>query len=509
MFPQRLRRVAAGALLAAAWLLPAAHGSTATLDLAAGGVRPPSSVAEIPAPPETLKNALNAQVQAARQIARQLGVHVIDLRSGATIYSYEADQLRILASNTKLLTSAAALDRLGPGYFFETRLLLRGTVTDGVLQGDLAITGGGDPNISGRHSYGDPYAAFRPWAAALRQRGIHRVEGKTYLVHGLFDDGLIHPDWPRDQLTRWYEAPVSALSFNDNCVVVRVWPGGHAGAPAQVQTVPRLPGLFQLRSSVRTSASARGTGVWVRRDPGSSVIQVGGAVYRGSQPVEVTLTVPDPVAYFGAALRAALAEEGVELATEPVASRRYPVGVWETIAVHRSDLLTTLEVQNKKSQNFYAESVLKTLGAEACRRGDWAGGTEAVRELLDRLGLPRNSYQLTDGSGMSRGNRFTPRQMTTLLRFMFYHPWGNEFVRTLPYSGEPDLSWERRLATAPYRGNVFAKTGTLNGVSTLSGYARGLSGRLYAFSILGNQTRSTWQARQSQDRILRALIDQG
>ena len=120
-----------------------------------------------------------------------------------------------------------------------------------------------------------------------------------------------------------------------------------------------------------------------------------------------------------------------------------------------------------------------------------------------------NPVELADGSGMSRANRATPRLMAALLRTMYFHRWGREFVASLPYSGEEDLSWRKRLAEPPYRGNVFAKTGTLNGVSTLSGYAKGASGRLYVFSILCNGTRGSWHAKRAQDAILRALIDEG
>jgi D-alanyl-D-alanine carboxypeptidase/D-alanyl-D-alanine-endopeptidase (penicillin-binding protein 4) len=110
---------------------------------------------------------------------------------------------------------------------------------------------------------------------------------------------------------------------------------------------------------------------------------------------------------------------------------------------------------------------------------------------------------------MSRENRFSPRQLTTLLRHMFFHPAGTEFVQSLAYGGEDNGSWKKRLADPPYAGNVYAKTGTLNGVSTLSGYAKAVSGKVYAFSILCNQARSAADARQSQDRIVMALVDNG
>jgi D-alanyl-D-alanine carboxypeptidase/D-alanyl-D-alanine-endopeptidase (penicillin-binding protein 4) len=172
-------------------------------------------------------------------------------------------------------------------------------------------------------------------------------------------------------------------------------------------------------------------------------------------------------------------------------------------------LLTTLEVINKRSQNFYAESLLKTLGARYCQRGDWAHGLQAVREFLAEAGLGERGFHQADGSGMSRENRFTARQVTTLLRYMYFHRYGREYLRSLAFSGEGENSWRKRLADPPYRGNVFAKTGSLRGVSALSGYAKAASGRVYAFSILGNGVKSDAEAHRAQDALVRTLIDLG
>jgi D-alanyl-D-alanine carboxypeptidase/D-alanyl-D-alanine-endopeptidase (penicillin-binding protein 4) len=133
----------------------------------------------------------------------------------------------------------------------------------------------------------------------------------------------------------------------------------------------------------------------------------------------------------------------------------------------------------------------------------------AISEFLIELGIAAGDFSLADGSGLSRANVATPRAVTRLLERMYFHPYGREFLLSLPFSGEEDLSWRRRLAEPPYRGNVFAKTGTLNGVSTLSGYAKAVSGRVYAFSILLNDTRGASVSRAAQDRIVRALVDGG
>lgn len=452
--------------------------------------------------------ALANAAKAAKQVSPELGIHIAEMASGTSVFELEPDELRIVASNTKLFTTAAALERLGPGYFFETNVLSRGGHRGGTLEGDLAVVGGGDPNISGRHYEGDSLAVFRRWAAEIRRAGVRRIKGDVFLVYGLFEPPRVHPDWPDDQITRWYEAPVESLSFNDNCVLVRVSPGREPGSPARVELVPDLP-IFEVRNSARTTSSARDHKVIIGRINGSEVVTVSGSVYRFAAPVESWIAVADPLVYFGAAMQQAFDEEGITLLGKIRQARSLPVANWDWITGYRSDLMTTAEVINKRSQNFFAESVLKLMGAEFCGEGSWAAGLGVVEEFLTGLGIPPGSYELSDGSGMSRHNRFSPRQVTHLLHYMYLHPRGRDFLLTLPYSGEPGLKWEDRLAENPYRGNVFAKTGSLLGVSTLSGYVKARSGKIYAFSILCNRTRSNWQAQKAQDAILRALVDHG
>jgi D-alanyl-D-alanine carboxypeptidase/D-alanyl-D-alanine-endopeptidase (penicillin-binding protein 4) len=449
--------------------------------------------------------ALTQEVTRAFKQSAAIGIHVVDVASGQEVFTYNADDPRVTASNTKLFTTAAALDALGPDYFFETRLMMRGQLAGGVLTGDLGVVGGGDPNISGRAYDGDPYAVFRGWAHELQARGVQRIDGDLFLDDGFFEAVQVHPDWPREQLASWYEAPVAALSFNDNCILVRVEPG-RRGGPARVETVPPLP-LFQIANSARTTKSRRHTRLVVTRHEDRLV--VAGQIWEGAGPFDVWVTVPDAVRYFGAALTAALAEEGVAVRGQLRPVTHLPGPMWERVAVYRSDLLDTIRIANKRSQNFYAESVIKLLGARRCGQGSWREGVRAVAEFLAGVGVAPGTFTMVDGSGMSRADRFTPRQMTQLLRHMYFHRWASEFVQSLPYSGEREGSLRTRLLQPPYRGNVYAKTGTIEGVSALSGYARAVSGRIYVFSILLNRTRGVWLAHQAQDRMVMALIDHG
>ncbi|MFY9822980.1 MAG: D-alanyl-D-alanine carboxypeptidase/D-alanyl-D-alanine-endopeptidase [Thermoanaerobaculia bacterium] len=479
------------------------HGRTLrTLALSLCLLTAAPSLAQTPQTP--LHQAVSAEVARAQQKAREVGVSIVQLDTGEAVFSYNPQEPRVIASNSKLFTTSTALEALGPGFQFETRFLMRGTVAEGVLRGDLGVVGSGDPQISGREYGGDPFAVFRPWAAALRDRGVRRISGDLYLAHGLFEALTIHPHWPRDQLAEWYEAPVSALSFSDNCILVRVSPGRTAGQPAVVETVPPLP-IFRVDNSTSTRAKRRGTKLYVGRT--DDLLTVRGTIDVNSGPFETWVTVPDPVIYFGAALRATLAEAGIAIDGGLRSVDQLPGPVWQRVAVHRSDLVTAVYTTNKRSQNFYAESLAKQVGARRCGQGSWRAGVRAIEELMTSIGIPPGELRMVDGSGMSRENQASPRAITTLLRHMFYDPAGPELVKSLPFSGEDNKSWKRRLAAPPYLGNVFAKTGTLAGVSALSGYARGVSGKSYAFSILLNGTRG--DPHGDQDRILRALIDHG
>jgi len=467
---------------------------------------PPATASTFGDASSPLVQAIDREVRAALKGTAALGVHVVDLATGDTIYGYNPDDARSVASNTKLVTTAATLEALGPGFFFETRFVLRGAVQDGVLRGDLGVVGGGDPNLSGRSFDGDSLAVFRGWARELARRGVQRVTGDLYLASGLFEPLQIHPGWPRGQRDSWYEAPVAALSFNDNCILVRVSPGARAGDPVRVETVPSV-GLFHLDDSAKTVASRKRQKLAISRNEG--VLHVGGSMALGSGPFETWITVPDPVAYFGAGLATALAEEGIAVDGRLHPVEQLPGEVWDRVAVFKSDLVSAMRVILKHSQNFYAESLLKQLGARSCGVGSWPEGVRAASEFLTGIGVPAGSFTMVDGSGLSRDNRFAPRHLTTLLRYMFYRPEGGEFARALPYAGEDVGSWRRRLARPPYQGNVSAKTGTIDGVSALSGYAKSVSGRFYAFSILLNRIRGGFDAHRAQDRIVMALIDNG
>ena len=501
------------ALLAALLLAPPslfASSTNTTNSTNASRSRSKSSVTQPSSlKPSSLKDAL--EQAALRPPTKKDGVSiaVADLETGETVFEKNPGTPETIASVTKMISTAAALHYLGPSYKFRTTFWRRGEIKDGNLLGSLLVVGGGDPNISGRFYDDDVFAIFDKWAAGLRQAGIIRVTGDLVLNASCFDEEYRHPDWPPERDSHWYQAPVSALSYNDNVVVVSVGRGALPGAPANVTIDPDTD-VVQALTRARTVGKAGKIRVAVSRPSGSEVVTVSGTVpnryFRWATP----LSIDDPPKFFGAALKSRLKAAGIEL-TGSVVERPMPAdNAWILVATTESDIIPTLAIANKRSQSFYAEQIFKTLAYEKSGRGTWGSALSLAGQFLEGLGLDAKRFELRDGSGLSSGNRTSAADLVSFLRAMNQHPQGPVWRSTLAVSGDPEGSLRHRLNDSRLRGLVAGKTGTLNGVSTLAGYAQAGSGRTYAFAILLNGPRVTESRGHAyQDRLLRVLLQRG
>jgi D-alanyl-D-alanine carboxypeptidase/D-alanyl-D-alanine-endopeptidase (penicillin-binding protein 4) len=424
-----------------------------------------------------------------------VGVHVLNLTDGKALFSRDADRLLIPASNTKLFTTAAALSTLGPQFEFRTVL--------GTAGKDLVVVGSGDPTIGGRFTDGDPTEYFRRWAAVLKQQRITRIGGDLLLDDSYFDRQFVHPDWPKNDLGHWYAAPVAALVLNDSCIDVRIAPGSAAQTTAQVSLIPNTK-YFDLTNRTRIVKSAKEHAPRAVRGPGNRTILCDGGVYERAQPITSWLPVDDPVQFFGVVLREVLAEEGIAIAggvkSAPGAGKRTD---FQVRAVHRFQLQPVLEVTNKESQNLYAEQIFKTLGALR-HDGSWKGGRQAVLDALAKLNIDAGGFEIVDGCGLSRSNRASPRAFTSLLAAMNRGSYGTQFRSTLSEAGS-DGTLKKRLHEDAYRDRIWAKTGSISGVRSISGYVQSRSGDLLAFSFIANNVRSS--VREIQDDFCKALAN--
>jgi D-alanyl-D-alanine carboxypeptidase/D-alanyl-D-alanine-endopeptidase (penicillin-binding protein 4) len=434
------------------------------------------------------------------------GIQIVELESGRVVAERNPHMPLAPASNMKLFTTAAAIDLLRPNFEVTTSVHVRGEVdAAGTLNGDVKFVGRGDPTIGGRFHDGVATAVLQEWAADLQRAGIKNITGDLIFEYGYFDTEYIHPTWPVDQLTAWYEAPVAAFSMQEGCVEVRVLPS-RAGSACVVQLEPPTS-FVSVQNSCRT-----GRGLpFITRNRGTNSVIVRGGVPVRSGATEVFITIENPVHYFAAVTNETLQRSGLRIGGKVVLVPRDPRQDWRQVASHTTPLSILVYVINKKSQNHYAEQVVKMLGAEVKKQGSWAGGTAVVSEwLTGKIGVPAAEFHPVDGSGMSRDNRASANAFVTLLRYMWKSPWREEFVSSLPFSGDPDSKFGNRLRRPPFARQVYAKTGYISGVIGLSGYVHAQSGKVYAFSFLFNRYRTgVFAVYNLQDEMLKEIIRSG
>ena len=390
----------------------------------------------------------------------------------------------------KIFTTAAALVELGEDFTYETELQTTGSITaEGVLEGNVIIKGSGDPTISDRYHKGNKFAVFDTWIDALKKRGIRKINGDVIGDDRIFDNRTLGPGWSWDYLEDWYAAQVSGLAFNDNCVDISVSPGARVGARVSIRSVPDTRFLTIVNNAVTVSAGKH-SGLRFDRRLGSNEVTIEGQMAMDSSSRLEWITVSQPTLFAVTVFQERLQRKGIDVTGEPFTIREYnarskqsPV---KTVAVHRSPTLKDLvRVVNKRSHNFFAEQLLKTLGAEVKGEGSFSKSTGVIEELLADIGLNSSMHQIFDGSGLSRLNLVSAVTTVRLLRAMVEQNCFATFYDSLP---EADVSGtlSHRMGGTPAAMNLRAKTGSIGNARALSGYLTTQDGETWVFSIIIN-----------------------
>ena len=437
-----------------------------------------------------------------------VGVKVVSLRSGETLFEHQADRLFNPASNTKLFTATAALKTLGPDYRFTTTLSLdAGSLkTNDTLYTALYLKGTGDPLLDTE--------ALQGLADSLVRFDIHTLAGDVIVDDTCFDDVRLGKGWMWDDVPYGFSAQISALTVNGNCVTVVVTPGDTIGAPVDVRLEPPTS-YVKMRVQAATASDDAPDSVrtplrierqWQTRQ---NVIVVTGEIPLGPSERRAVQTVEDPALYTATLFRELLAAAGVYI-TGDIRRGAIPPQVKE-IAVHRSEPLTEAVAHMlKDSDNLTAELLVKTMGVHGSGSpGATAHGIRVVRQVATEVaGLDTLQYVLVDGSGLSRYNQVTPAQVTALLSSVYHDPALRAPIMTaLPIAGV-DGTLEDRIRPSETSRKIMAKTGTMAGVSCLSGFVYTRDDEPLAFSIMMNHyIGSSRMSRQAQDEIGAVLAD--
>ena len=421
-----------------------------------------------------LRARLAALVEAAG-LGDRLGVAVVALPSGREIYTHRQDLPLNPASNMKILTAATALSQLGSDFTMLTGLYGRMDADGGVHE--LALRGFGDPTLR--------MSDLVEMAEGIADQGVTRVD--QVLVDGSYFDGEILPPAFDQQPTEVaaFRAPIAAVSVERNACAMRIMPGTSEGSAARVRLA--ASGYFDVDNGVTTSSDG-GPNVIAdqRAAEGRLALRLRGTVPLGITGVTYRRRVEEPLHFAGHAMADALTRVGIRGRRE-VRVAATPDGAPLLTARRSAPLGEILPALGKHSDNFVAEMLLKVIGAERARPGTSARGLDAVRALLVEAGggEPRGA-SLVNGSGLFVGNLVSARQLVQVLAHTFRQPaLRPDFLAQLAVAGV-DGTLARRMTDLP-RGTVRAKTGTLNDVIALSGYAIGQDpGRAYAFSVLVN-----------------------
>ena len=421
---------------------------------------------------------------------------------GRVLFNRNGDRFSVPASNTKLVVAAAGTVLLPHDYRVSTSIYANGTITNGVLQGDLVVYGRGDPTWSERCYSVDTLAAGvcdSTWTAvdaiaeSLRARGIKRITGRIVGDGSYFEPLLTHPGWNSFDLNWWYAAPVSGLGFHDNSVDFQIAPGPAIDAPPVISWTPDLH-MFTFENRARTVASDSTTTIGDNffRKPGTADIWAAGTVSLNRSPWIESFALPDPNLYAARALTASLQRKGIAVeggaasTTDSMAYRALRC-CGSPLTEYRGRPLPDIvfPILNT-SQNWFAETLLKILARAVGDTGSWEKGLDVEKRfLIDSVKIDSTAFSLEDGSGLAAGNLVTPHAFVQLLTFMYHHPKRAPFIAALPRAQQPG-SLLRRFVRTPLEGRVLAKTGSIDRVNTLSGYIERPDGHVITFSIQAN-----------------------
>ncbi|MFF0826252.1 D-alanyl-D-alanine carboxypeptidase/D-alanyl-D-alanine-endopeptidase [Brevibacillus sp. NPDC003359] len=418
------------------------------------------------------------------------GIAVYDLTDKKYLYKHNAERNFIPASNMKLFTTVAGLDKLGPDYQWKTEVFISGKVNNGgILQGDLILKGYGDPSLTPDD--------LQQIAKAIKDMGIKRINGNLLLDDSYFDETRLGTSWMWDDEPYGYSAQVSGLAVNKNFTTLTATPGKTVN-DAPVLTMNPATTYITVTNQLKTT-EGKESNVLVERPRGKNEIIVSGTIGIQAAPYDEDVTMEDPAFYVGDLWKDQLIKQGIALHPKTdVKKTVLKSGV--PLYTHLSKPLSEITVElNKDSDNFYAEMLVKTLGVTQKSEGSFEAGSEAVADMMKRAGI-ESGFRQVDGSGLSRFNMITPEQMIETLIFLQEQEYRTELEKSLPIAGV-DGTLKNRMKGTSAEKNLVAKTGSLSGVNTISGYVTAKNGHKLAFSILINGIYKSKYARELQDRI--------
>jgi D-alanyl-D-alanine carboxypeptidase/D-alanyl-D-alanine-endopeptidase (penicillin-binding protein 4) len=451
------------------------------------------------------------------------GLIISDADTGEILYSLNAQHYFMPASNAKLFTTAMALATLGPDFRIRTTIESAGKPdSSGHLQGDVVLVGRGDANLSNRvipfvgraQRDGPPEKTLAELADQVAAAGIKEISGDIVADDSYFAPERYPSGWGIDDTVWSYGAAVSALAINDNYISVILHPGAMIGSPLVYGAAP-WPGIYEIRNDTLTTAAGTEPKLRLERDLDSQTFHLTGTLPLDAPPRELQLAVTQPAENAAAILKQLLEARGVRVDGRSRArhgernAQPQAQAPMQILASHTSPpLLEDVRLTNKLSMNLHAELLLRVAAREKAAAATMEDALAFATSFRQSIGIDANDVQMTDGSGLSRGDLVTPQSVVQLLAYALRQPWGRDFVSTLPVAGQ-DGTLENRMRGTAAAGQIHAKTGLVEHVNSLSGYATTRRGAHLLFSIFSNNTgKGGLDGANGVDAICVAMVEE-
>ncbi len=426
-----------------------------------------------------------------------IGVKVVLLKNNSTIYEKNAEHLFTPASNTKLITAAAAYHLLGPEYQFKTKLFTDKKIGARTIN-NLYIKGAGDPTLKDK----DLTALVKH----LKSLGIQEIKGNIIIDASLFAiENSLAPGWSTGNGPIFDFAPTGGLMVNHSCIRTQVKPARVVGKRPLVSIDPHT-GYMPIQNNAKTQAAAKKHSLQVLQGPNSSLI-VRGTIGKQSKAKCYRISVDQPHIYAGQVLAGIVKAQKITF-RGTIKTGTVPENARFLVEHTSGDLTEIIRHMMKKSDNLYADALFKLMGAHATGEpGSWASGKLVIEEFLKTtVGLGTTTLKIFDGSGLSHKNKLSPNHFVQLLTWVYTQsPHKDSFIASLPIGGVDGSLRNRMKQTAPH--TVKAKTGNLTGVTCLSGYITPKTGLPLIFVIMVNRKNQCAIAfkRKLEDQLCKIL----
>lgn len=440
------------------------------------------------------------------------GVLITSLKTGEVVYARNEKKMFMPASTLKLFTSAAALQLLSPDYRYYTQLVTNGYIIDSILFGDVILLGSGDPTISGRYNNGKITETFEQWADSVKLRGIKEVRGRFIGDDNCFDDEYYGAGWAAGDEAGYYAAQISAISFNDNCVDFTITPSLTVNNACTLSWMPNTKYITVVNQTITAPLTDTIDNIKFVRERGTNTIYVQRKLSLGKKPHTESVAIDNPTLYALFVLKEVFESKGIKVTGNIIDVDELPDSVTQRNIVSLASFTsvpysTIIKTINKKSQNFYAEQIFKTLSKEKCGVGTVDSARAILKSLLAQWGVDTATIKIADGSGLSRLNLVSPLDVIRVLNSMYKEENFSVFYESLPIAGV-DGTLKDRMKGTTAEGNVRAKTGFLGYVRALAGYVTSAEGEMFSFvMIVNNYTVPTKLAEKIQDEVCVLLAE--